>query len=778
MPSVYPNNYDIWSTKVDDVDYIFADHVNKLQDAVRNIEYELGLNIKGNTPSLKSRLATATDEYGNIVDWYNANGNLNIAEVVIYDVNYQSTVKTTNVKNSPNVVGVVTTSAASGQSVPICTHGTIAVRMIAEDSDIVVGDWLTTSSIPGYATKASPESRTFLGKSNVALTVGTSGIYIMNVDIAGGGLVDHTHTNAEGDGGLLGDNVVDNRIINNWDDYTLLNVTSENITVTGGLYAEAAEIGHLVLDDVEIANNVTVSGNLIVLGSEFISASEVISGDQIISNNLIIEGDSYLGIDPFDETRVYGQLYVANTFLPGVTSPGTLNLGKIGSNWEQLQFDGSTFSLTNSLTISGDLTVIGSTLLTNPLYDNYVFVSANGINKTLNQAIIDEDITGGGEYANEPNDISYIATQQFSVSGNLVDRYYTNRHIELVGSGFSTFTTMVSGSFFSYPNTIVTMQSGAIDGSLEKVRFYASGQESLGIIDVNNPNNIVLANHVADVTIHSSGLTGLVQEDLTSQVGGGNDTFVFSNSFKEDTSQVYLNGERQRLGTDYTESVVSKSVIFTVAPTAPDTVYVSYEFANLSSTYKFNDDLTSQQTGLNKIFNTTYNFRPGSTMVYKNGERFRLDTDYTETGTDQITMTTIPNSGTDLIIDYDANASGNTFNIGQISFNIDGTLTGATTDITGTLIGRLGTITEVQIGADNAPTGSALIIDINNNGTTIFTNPANRPQLSIGSTYATFTTIDVPSITKGDKLTIDIDQVGSTISGGEKLYINILTREI
>ena len=76
------------------------------------------------------------------------------------------------------------------------------------------------------------------------------------------------------------------------------------------------------------------------------------------------------------------------------------------------------------------------------------------------------------------------------------------------------------------------------------------------------------------------------------------------------------------------------------------------------------------------------------------------------------------------------------------------------------------TIISVRAHAATAPTGAALIFDINKNGTTIFTTQANRPQIAAGSNASgAVTNMDVTSLAAGDYLTVDVDQVGSTIAG-------------
>jgi hypothetical protein len=106
---------------------------------------------------------------------------------------------------------------------------------------------------------------------------------------------------------------------------------------------------------------------------------------------------------------------------------------------------------------------------------------------------------------------------------------------------------------------------------------------------------------------------------------------------------------------------------------------------------------------------------------------------------------------------------------GEIIFGV----TGAATVRTGTAkvpnkSGRTRTITGVTITATTAPTGATMIADVNINGTTIFGTQANRPTITASST-ALFTTtgMSVTSWTDGQWLTVDIDQIGSTVAGSD-----------
>lgn len=81
------------------------------------------------------------------------------------------------------------------------------------------------------------------------------------------------------------------------------------------------------------------------------------------------------------------------------------------------------------------------------------------------------------------------------------------------------------------------------------------------------------------------------------------------------------------------------------------------------------------------------------------------------------------------------------------------------------------TVVGVRIHVGTAPTGADLIVDVNQNGTTIFSTQANRPTITDGSTTSGETTPDVTSIAENDEITVDIDQVGSTVAGSDLTVI-------
>ena len=81
------------------------------------------------------------------------------------------------------------------------------------------------------------------------------------------------------------------------------------------------------------------------------------------------------------------------------------------------------------------------------------------------------------------------------------------------------------------------------------------------------------------------------------------------------------------------------------------------------------------------------------------------------------------------------------------------------------------TVVRVRVGVSSAPTGTDLIVDVNKNGSTLFTTQGDRPTIAAGG----FTDVAVPAVTAletGDYLTVDIDQVGSG-AAGENLVVKI-----
>lgn len=80
--------------------------------------------------------------------------------------------------------------------------------------------------------------------------------------------------------------------------------------------------------------------------------------------------------------------------------------------------------------------------------------------------------------------------------------------------------------------------------------------------------------------------------------------------------------------------------------------------------------------------------------------------------------------------------------------------------------GRTLTITSIRASVGVAATGAAILIDVNKNGSTLFTTQANRPTIAV-STFTDTAVADITTWGVGDYLTVDIDQIGSTVAGAD-----------
>jgi hypothetical protein len=83
------------------------------------------------------------------------------------------------------------------------------------------------------------------------------------------------------------------------------------------------------------------------------------------------------------------------------------------------------------------------------------------------------------------------------------------------------------------------------------------------------------------------------------------------------------------------------------------------------------------------------------------------------------------------------------------------------------------TIVSIQAMVGTSPTGATLIVDVNKNGTTVFTTQANRPTVAAAGNVSGAAVPNVTALAAGDYISVDIDQVGSTVPGSD-LIVNIL----
>lgn len=82
-------------------------------------------------------------------------------------------------------------------------------------------------------------------------------------------------------------------------------------------------------------------------------------------------------------------------------------------------------------------------------------------------------------------------------------------------------------------------------------------------------------------------------------------------------------------------------------------------------------------------------------------------------------------------------------------------------------------ITAIRVSVDTPPTGGDIIVDVNKNGSSLYTTQLNRPTIPAGQNTVLATLPDTVGLLEGDYLTMDIDQIGST-NPGKDLTVQVL----
>lgn len=101
---------------------------------------------------------------------------------------------------------------------------------------------------------------------------------------------------------------------------------------------------------------------------------------------------------------------------------------------------------------------------------------------------------------------------------------------------------------------------------------------------------------------------------------------------------------------------------------------------------------------------------------------------------------------------------------------------GPTFYMEGVLVTKVGTLKWRSNGAativgilavvGTAPTGASIIVDVNKNGTTLFAT--GKPTIAAGTTNSGAASVpSSPNLVDGDEITVDIDQIGSTVAGSD-----------
>ena len=124
-------------------------------------------------------------------------------------------------------------------------------------------------------------------------------------------------------------------------------------------------------------------------------------------------------------------------------------------------------------------------------------------------------------------------------------------------------------------------------------------------------------------------------------------------------------------------------------------------------------------------------------------------------------------TGADLALSIQLKRDFSTHDLREVLYVSD---TGAQTVAAGTVRFPLefnGRIQGVRAMVNTAPTGASLIVDVNLNGTTVFTTQGDRPTIAVSGSDSGVATPQVTAFVAGDYLQFDVDQVGSTVAGSD-----------
>lgn len=77
------------------------------------------------------------------------------------------------------------------------------------------------------------------------------------------------------------------------------------------------------------------------------------------------------------------------------------------------------------------------------------------------------------------------------------------------------------------------------------------------------------------------------------------------------------------------------------------------------------------------------------------------------------------------------------------------------------------TVINVRATVGTAPSGASIIVDVNKNGSTLYTTQSSRPTIAAGAFASGLQAPQTTALTTTDYMTVDVDQVGSTVPGAD-----------
>lgn len=143
---------------------------------------------------------------------------------------------------------------------------------------------------------------------------------------------------------------------------------------------------------------------------------------------------------------------------------------------------------------------------------------------------------------------------------------YAARNDENTGIGFTTgdVAHLIAGG-----NTMLTWNTtgATVEGTLTLNSTTGTAVTGLGL---DSSNNVVTTSLGG-----GGGATEIVDDNFTGTIDGSNTVYTTSVAYEATKIKVYLNGVRQKVGVDYTETN-STTITFTVAPLTNDVIIIDF----------------------------------------------------------------------------------------------------------------------------------------------------------------------------------------------------------
>jgi hypothetical protein len=149
-------------------------------------------------------------------------------------------------------------------------------------------------------------------------------------------------------------------------------------------------------------------------------------------------------------------------------------------------------------------------------------------------------------------------TEQFR-SGYNTSNYW---NATTSSTGITTFDAVGSGASFVFSDTVKASGFISSDGTAGATATTGGATFKNGLY--------------VSGSISGGGATQVFNEVPTGSINSSNTVFTTAGDFETGTTRVYLNGIRQKLSTDYTETDTDE-ITFTVAPTTGDELIIDYQ---------------------------------------------------------------------------------------------------------------------------------------------------------------------------------------------------------